>query len=517
MQLFYIKRVLFLTLFSIFFIVHSDEPIWQKKVDTSGTEKPLVILIPSYNNSAWIERTLNSVFSQRYSNYRVVYIDDGSTDDSCARVEKYIKDHRVENKITFIKNEKRCRKLKNVYTAIHRYCADEEIVCMLDCDDFWSDIQAFSFINKMYADPNVWFTYGQDYPYPEMEAARWGITVKNLSAPTPDSVVRTNSFRQFNWVYMHPRTFYAWLFKITPLDEMISSTVPGYKGKFFPACIDYIFIYPMLEMAQSHMKYNPKLLYYWNAANPINSFKVDRQLQALSAMETRKKHPYKALQHAMPYRLDSFKNSCADLIIFSDNTPEALKAFIPSAEQQMTAVENIIIVYQADDEDKDQDYLELIHQYPHIYWHNINNKEKSLKELLSIGSSKHCVLTKDIVSIVKHINCNNGILALEETGAYAFFYNLGSENGCICNTSGGIVNVPSQEIMDGWYAWKFACDERRIVKQNSPAMVLYRKSDMASLLKINANTIHDYIEKWEAVLPDQNKVGLLFSTPSILS
>ena len=40
------------------------------------------ILIPSYNHSAYIEKTIRSVWEQNYSNLELVIIDDGSTDNS---------------------------------------------------------------------------------------------------------------------------------------------------------------------------------------------------------------------------------------------------------------------------------------------------------------------------------------------------------------------------------------------------------------------------------------------------
>ena len=39
------------------------------------------IITPSYNNVEWVEFNLASVLNQTYSNYRVMYIDDASTDE----------------------------------------------------------------------------------------------------------------------------------------------------------------------------------------------------------------------------------------------------------------------------------------------------------------------------------------------------------------------------------------------------------------------------------------------------
>lgn len=45
------------------------------------------VVIPLYNKEPIIKKTLNSVLSQDYSDFEVVVVDDGSTDNSVAIVE----------------------------------------------------------------------------------------------------------------------------------------------------------------------------------------------------------------------------------------------------------------------------------------------------------------------------------------------------------------------------------------------------------------------------------------------
>ena len=51
---------------------------------------PLVsVIVPLYNAEMYIERALNSVLQQTYSNWEVVVVNDGSTDGSQTIVERF--------------------------------------------------------------------------------------------------------------------------------------------------------------------------------------------------------------------------------------------------------------------------------------------------------------------------------------------------------------------------------------------------------------------------------------------
>lgn len=53
------------------------------------------IVIPLYNKSKCIEKCIESVLSQSLNDWELVIIDDGSTDNSCNIVEKYLEDKRI--------------------------------------------------------------------------------------------------------------------------------------------------------------------------------------------------------------------------------------------------------------------------------------------------------------------------------------------------------------------------------------------------------------------------------------
>ena len=51
---------------------------------------PLVsVCIPTYNRKRYLGETLRSVFAQTYSDFKVVVVDDGSTDGTVDIIKKY--------------------------------------------------------------------------------------------------------------------------------------------------------------------------------------------------------------------------------------------------------------------------------------------------------------------------------------------------------------------------------------------------------------------------------------------
>ena len=49
----------------------------------------LSIVIPSYNNSKWLDKCFNSILEQTFTDYEVIVVDDMSTDDSMEIIKKY--------------------------------------------------------------------------------------------------------------------------------------------------------------------------------------------------------------------------------------------------------------------------------------------------------------------------------------------------------------------------------------------------------------------------------------------
>ncbi|UZJ77313.1 glycosyltransferase family 2 protein [Fictibacillus sp. KU28468] len=115
------------------------EPIFKKikggrkivrKLRPNVTDKKVTVLIPSYNPGHYLRDALESVFLQTYQNWRIVLVDDASTDNSLSTVSDYLEDPRVEL-IQNVENKGQS-KAQNAGLAV----IDTPLILMLDSDNW---------------------------------------------------------------------------------------------------------------------------------------------------------------------------------------------------------------------------------------------------------------------------------------------------------------------------------------------------------------------------------------------
>jgi glycosyltransferase involved in cell wall biosynthesis len=64
------------------------------------------LYVITYNHSKFVEDAINGALSQTYSPLQIVISDDASTDDTCEKIDKIIKNYKGSHTIKYIKNEK---------------------------------------------------------------------------------------------------------------------------------------------------------------------------------------------------------------------------------------------------------------------------------------------------------------------------------------------------------------------------------------------------------------------------
>ncbi len=438
---------------------------------TPQGDKRFVIIIPSYNNSAYCEENILSVLSQDYPYFRVIYIDDCSEDDTVFKVERYVNTFFPKSDFTLIKNtERKGCPSANLYYAVHS-CKDDEIVVVVDGDDKLSHTHVLSKLNTTYANPNVWMTYGDFINYPTYE--RW-----NLCKKIPKKIIKNNRFRSYNWVASHLRTFYAGLFKRIKLNDLL------YNGNFFPAAGDLAITFPMLEMAGDRHKFIRDILYIYNRSNPLNEDKVIGQLQQDCDSYARKLPRYK--------RIDSFLEKpalshSADLMIFSFNRPLQLYALLESAERYIKNLSNIFVIYRTTDAEFDIHYDIIKKTFPKI--HFIKQSLEPLADFkplvmntLSSSPSDYIIFAVDDMICIDDVDIHETIKILERTGAYGFYLTHSDTMDYSYMVDIHQDIPPHVAVTPNVYLWQFHQGTGDWAYPNSLDMVLYRKNQVIKTL-----------------------------------
>lgn len=210
---------------------------------------PFAIVVVGYNNGAFAEKNLRSIFSQHYDNYRLIYIDDGSTDGSFELVRDLIYDSRELGRVTLVRNEERKGELASLFYAVHN-CPDLEIIVWVGGEDWLAHEWVLSRLNEYYADPDLWLTYGQYREFPHYRLGQ--------CRPFQVSDLNEKGFRGHPFVSSHLKTFYASLFKKVEESDF------AYQGTFLSAAADLAVMIPLLELAQGHFQFIPEIQYIAN-------------------------------------------------------------------------------------------------------------------------------------------------------------------------------------------------------------------------------------------------------------
>lgn len=86
------------------------------------------IIIPTYNREKYIINTIKNIISQTYTNWELLIIDDGSTDNTKEKINPFLKDNRI--KYIYQKNSERSIARNNgIKTATGDY------ICFVDSDE----------------------------------------------------------------------------------------------------------------------------------------------------------------------------------------------------------------------------------------------------------------------------------------------------------------------------------------------------------------------------------------------
>lgn len=239
------------------------------------------IIITAYNCESYVEKNLTSVLEQKYDNYKVVYIDDASTDRTVQIAIETIARYKVDVKL----KSNSCRLLRgeNVFRAVSEDCPPDSITVLVDGDDWLAHDGVLDTLNNIYQTKNIWMTVGGLEYFPPVP------TPPNLYYP--DDWISRNDYRITRWTAPHLVSFFTWLFYSVKKQDLLM------RGEFIKYAEDFAMIIPMLEMTNGRFYScaNDKAMYVYNRLNPLGTVKNNRFEQVEAEIYVRSLKKYSPL------------------------------------------------------------------------------------------------------------------------------------------------------------------------------------------------------------------------------
>lgn len=237
-------------------------------------ENKLIFIVPFRNCFHYIEECANSLLSQDYTNWVAYFSDDKSFDYSHIKIPK-------DNRFIYHRNEDRTHTIINIHQTILRANPEpNDVICILDGDDFLCRSDAMKIVNSLYQDKTL-LTYGQ-YLFP------WG--EHGHCKPYKNELDFLNNLKN-EFLASHLKTFKYKLYKkflsLDPKLEYFKSK----NGDFFSMTGDVALMTPLMEIAGfDRIKFNGTPIYQYRLHENSDQ-NISRELQLKFEKEIYKKEP----------------------------------------------------------------------------------------------------------------------------------------------------------------------------------------------------------------------------------
>tara|TARA_R110000822_G_scaffold158484_1_gene298020 strand:+ start:750 stop:2423 length:1674 start_codon:yes stop_codon:yes gene_type:complete len=261
-------------------------------------QNKFVILVTSYNDEDWVEYNLASILNQTYTNYKVMYYNDASKDNTSQKVFDII----GTNPQFHIHNRNENKGALHSYLECLDTLDDEDILVCLSGDDWLFDDNVLENLNNFYNKNNVWMTYGKFYCWDGVS----DITEGNpQNTPYPNFVHEYKLYKRDVWRASHLRTFKGFLVKKLPK----STTISKLDSNYFDHASDLAITFPCLEMCgKDKIGVVDFPTYVYNTTPKNHQRTKDRESNGDNIKyedEIRNRKTYKTLQSKLspPYKL----------------------------------------------------------------------------------------------------------------------------------------------------------------------------------------------------------------------
>ena len=175
------------------------------------TELGLCVVVPTRNNvpNFRYEANLQSILQQEYNNYRLVIVDDASTDHTASFIELWLRQSKLPStRYRLIKNQERISAVPNINMAIKQHCHQDDIAVIVNGDDELLGKKVFQVVNAIYQrhHPGVAYT---NHIHGHLDKQDFD---KGYSRSYKFTDIKNRNYRLVGQHFGHMRTFLVKLF-----------------------------------------------------------------------------------------------------------------------------------------------------------------------------------------------------------------------------------------------------------------------------------------------------------------
>ena len=181
----------------------------------------------SYNSNVFAKACIESIAKQSACIDQHYYIDDGSIDNT--RDMLRVCSASAYSNLVIKMNDKRGYKLKNLYDFVQTL-SDDDVVCVLDGDDWLASPEAIAKVLDVYSDPSVDYVY-TNWKYSHNESL-------GISDHIPNA--RWDPYKG-KWITSALSTFRVRAFNAVPIENYFR-----WDGKWFTMACDQAYVLPIL-------------------------------------------------------------------------------------------------------------------------------------------------------------------------------------------------------------------------------------------------------------------------------
>lgn len=216
-------------------------------------------IAPMFNASQTLHTMLHSLAGQSYENWRLILIDDVSSEEERASelvcIEQFQGFKRLQGKIDVIWNKEKKWEVANVLHGIS-LADDDDIICRIDADDWLCELDALAMIDQVYQSSQCDILW---------TAHRWGFSDKNISGPMK---LNADPY-QHPWVSSHLKTFRKKL-----INKISDENFRGEDGEYIRRAGDQAIYLPILHQTTSRV-FLPRVTYHYTIDDVPETYQTD--------------------------------------------------------------------------------------------------------------------------------------------------------------------------------------------------------------------------------------------------